>query len=122
MSRALGIIGFIVFAVGLLLALIGGIVAPANGSIILALVIMGIVIGAVNIITREMLALLVATVALIVVGTTGFDPLNDLVKDLGTTINEIVYYLARLMTPAAVIAAVRTLVRVGFPTARWWTS
>jgi len=31
MSRALGIIGFIVFAVGLLLALIGGIVAPANG-------------------------------------------------------------------------------------------
>jgi hypothetical protein len=122
MSRALGIIGFVVFAVGLLLALIGGIVAPANGSIILALVIMGIIIGAVNIITREMLALLVATVALIVVGTAGFDPLNDLFKDLGTTINEIVYYLARLMAPAAVIAAVRTLVRVGFPAARWWTS
>ena len=30
-------------------------------------------------------------------------------------VHEIVYYLARLMAPAAVIAAVRTLVRVGFP-------
>lgn len=118
MSRALGIIGFIVFAAGLLLALVGGIVAPANGTIILSLVVLGIIIGAVNIVTREILALLVATVALIVVGTTGFDPLNELIGSLGTTINEIVYYLARLMAPAAIIAAVRTLVRVGFPVAR----
>ena len=118
MSRALGIIGFIVFAAGLLLALVAGIVAPANGTIILVLVVLGIIVGAVNIITREMLVLLVATVALIVVGTTGFDPLNELIMGLGTTINEIVYYLARLMAPAAVIAAVRTLVRVGFPVAK----
>jgi hypothetical protein len=58
-------------------------------------------------------------VALIVVGTAGFDPLNDLISGLGTTVNEIVYYLARLMAPAAVIAAVRTLMRVGFPVAKW---
>lgn len=115
MSRALGIIGFLVFVAGLLLALVAGIVAPANGTIILVLVVLGIIVGAVNIITREMLALLVATVALIVVGTTGFDPLNELIGGLGTTINEVVYYLARLMAPAAVIAAVRTLIRVGFP-------
>ena len=115
MSKAFGIIGFLVFAVGLLLALVGGIVAPADGTIILVLVILGVIVGFLNIVTREMIALLVATVALIVVGTTGFDPLNELVRGLGTTINEIVYYLARLMAPAAVIAAVRTLVRVGFP-------
>ena len=118
MSRTLGIIGFIVFAMGLLLALVGGIVAPANGTIILVLVVLGIIVGAVNIITREILALLVATLALIVVGTIGFDPLNELIRGLGTTINEIVYYLARLMAPAAVIASVRTLVRVGFPVAQ----
>jgi len=118
MSRALGIIGFLVFIAGLLLALVAGIVAPANGTIILVLVVLGIIVGAVNIITREMLALLVATVALIVVGTTGFDPLNELIGGLGTTINEVVYYLARLMAPAAVIAAVRTLIRVGFPIAK----
>jgi hypothetical protein len=118
MSRALGIIGFFIFAVGLLLAFVGGIVAPANGTIILVLVVLGIIVGLVNVITREIIALLVATVALIVVGTTGFDPLNELIGGLGTTINEIVYYLARLMAPAAVIAAVRTLVRVGFPVAK----
>ena len=118
MSRVFGIIGFILFAVGLLLAFVGGIVAPANGTIILALVVLGIIVGALNVATREMLALLVATVALIVVGTTGFDPLNEIIRGLGTTINEIVYYLARLMAPAAVIAAVKTLVRVGFPVAK----
>ena len=79
------------------------------------LVIFGIIVGALNIATKEMLPLLVAAVALIVVGTAGFEPINDLVRGLGTTINEIVYYLARLMAPAAVIAAVRTLVRIGFP-------
>jgi hypothetical protein len=118
MSRALGIIGFIVFAAGLLLALIGGIVAPASGNIILVLVVLGIIVGAVNVITREMLALLVATVALIVVGTAGFEPLNQLIAGLGTTIDEIIYYLARFMAPAAIITAVRTLVRVGFPVVR----
>ena len=118
MNRALGIIGFIVFAAGLLIAVMGGILAPASGRIILALVVLGIIVGAINIITREMLALLVATVALIVVGTTGFEPLDQLISGLGTTINEIVYYLARFMAPAAVIAAVRTLLRVGFPVAK----
>ena len=114
-KRILGIIGFVVFAVGLLLALFGGIFAPGNGAIILTLVILGIIVGALNITTRELVPLLIAAVALIVVGTAGFDPLDQLVGGLGTVTNEIVYYLARLMAPAAVIAAVRALVVVGFP-------
>ena len=87
MSRAFGIIGFIVFAAGLLLTLVGGTVAPANGTVILVLVVLGTIVGAVNIIARETLVLLVATVALIVVGTIAFDPLNELIRGLGTTIN-----------------------------------
>ena len=116
MGKVLGIIGFIVFAVGLLISLVAGIVAPANGTIILVLVILGIIVGALNIATTEIVPLLIASVALIVVGTAGFDPLDQLVRGLGTITNEIVYYLARLMAPAAVIASVRALLRVGFPT------
>lgn len=115
-NKVLGIIGFIAFALGLLIALVGGIVAPANGALILVLVILGIIVGALNITTKEITLLLIAAIALLVVGTAGFAPLDKLLRGLGTTINEIVYYLARLMAPAAVIAAVRALISVGFPT------
>ena len=115
MSRILGIVGFLAFAAGLVLAVVGGIVAPNNGTIILALVILGILVGLLNITSREATPLLLAAVALLAVGTVGFSPLNDLISGLGDGANEVVYYFARLMAPAAVIVAVKTLLGVGFP-------
>jgi hypothetical protein len=108
-------IGFVAFVTGLLTALVAGIFAPGSGSVILLLVILGIVVGIFNITSRDTIPLLVAAVALVVVGTAGFTPLDQLINGLGTHINEIVNYLARLMAPAALIAAIKTLVNVGFP-------
>ncbi|MBN1191032.1 MAG: hypothetical protein JXA46_14850 [Dehalococcoidales bacterium] len=115
LKRIPQLIGFFAFVMGLITALVAGIVAPANGAIILVLVILGIIVGIFNITGKDIIPLLVASVALVIVGTAGFSPLDQLVYGLGTHINEIVYYLARLMAPAALIAAVRTLVNVGFP-------
>ena len=109
------LIGFIAFIVGLVTALIAGIFAPSNGTVILVLVILGIIVGIFNITNRDIIPLLVAAIALVVVGTAGFAPLDQLINGLGTHINEIVNYLARLMAPAALIAAVKTLINVGFP-------
>jgi hypothetical protein len=115
MSRILRIIGFLAFAAGLVLAVVAGILAPDNATVILILVIIGILVGVLNITAREATPLLLAAIALLAVGTVGFDPLNDLVGGLGTHANEIVYYFARLMAPAAVIVAVKALLSVGFP-------
>jgi hypothetical protein len=109
------LIGFFAFVAGILISLFSGIFFPGSGAVILALVILGIIVGLLNITTRDTVPLLVAAVALVVVGTAGFTPLDQLAKGLGTHINEIVNYLARLMAPAALIAAVRTLFNVGFP-------
>jgi hypothetical protein len=109
------LIGFMAFIVGLVTALVAGVLAPGSGAVILVLVILGIIVGVFNITTRDTIPLLVSAVALVVVGNIGFVPLDQLIPGLGTHINEIVNYLARLMAPAAVIAAVRTLVNVGFP-------
>jgi hypothetical protein len=109
------LVGFMAFVAGLLTALVAGIIAPASGAVILALVILGIIVGIFNITIRDTVPLLVAAVALVVVGTAGFAPLDQLIPGLGTNINEIVNYLARLMAPAALIAAIRTLINVGFP-------
>lgn len=115
MGRIIGIVGFLAFAAGLILAVAGGIIAPNNGNVILVLVILGIVVGVLNVTGREATPLLLAAVALLAVGTVGFDPLNDLISGLGSHLNDIVYYFARLMAPAAVIVAVKVILRVGFP-------
>ena len=130
-----GAIGFLAFIAGIILAIVAGIaveprtiisidpdivVGPAKhpdtvATIVLVLAILGIIVGVLNITAKEVLLLMVAAIALLVVGNNGFDILDKVAKGLGTTITDILYYFGRLMAPAAVIAAVRALFAVGFP-------
>lgn len=112
MNKALGIIGFAAFILGIILAIIFGIVAPTNYWVIVVLVILGIIIGFLNITSKEIMPLLLATIALIVVGGV-FEPIA--VLGIGIIVDNILKLVATLMAPAAVIAAVRALWSVGFP-------
>lgn len=107
----IGIIGAIAFFAGMLLAIIGGGVSRDNGTIVLILIIMGIIIGLFNITGREMIPFLVAAIALVVVGSAvrPFSPLDDVIDGLGRVLNGMVAYIAVLMTPAAIINAVRVV-------------
>jgi hypothetical protein len=109
------IIGTTVFSVGMILSIIAGIWWPGHENFILPLVILGIVVGVLNITAKEVVPFLIAAIALVVVGEVGFLPLDNLVDDLGTTLTDIVVYFAIFMSPAALISAVRALVRLGFP-------
>jgi hypothetical protein len=115
MKKTLAIIGFIAFAIGLLLAIIFGIV-PISDSvmnvIIIILLVLGLIIGFFNITAREILPLLVAIIALVVVGGV-FEPISAF--GIGTVLDRILGLIATLMAPAAIIAAIKVLVSVGFP-------
>lgn len=111
-NRVLAIIGFAAFVVGIIMAIICGIIAPENPTVILVLVILGIIIGALNVTSKEIMLLLLAVVALVVVGGV-FEPIKLL--GIGSILDQILRLFAILMAPAAVIAAVRALVSVGFP-------
>lgn len=108
-------IGLLAFLGGIILAIVGGIVSQQNEGIILALVIMGILVGVLNITGKEVLPLLIAAIALLVVGTSSFAPLDKLVNYLGRDIDTIVHYLANFMAPAAVISAIRAIWAVARP-------
>ena len=112
MRRALAMTGFIAFLLGLVIAILAGLLAPENSIIILILVILGILIGSLNITTREILPLLLATIALVVVGDV-FSPIKML--GIGSILDNMLRLLATLMAPAAVIAAIKALVAIGFP-------
>jgi hypothetical protein len=113
--KVFGFIGMAAFSVGIVLAIIYGVIYRDNANVTLALVLLGVVVGLLNITRREMALLLLIAVALIVVGKTSFSPLNDLADGLGTSLNGIVGYLAVFMAPAAVVTAVRAIWDVGRP-------
>ena len=108
----LSTVGFWAFIVGLILAVVGGIVLPQNFIIIIVLIILGLIVGFLNITAKEILLFLVATIALVVVGNV-FAPLT--VLDIGKILGSMLSYVATLMAPAAIIAAIKALWSVGKP-------
>ena len=121
-TNVLSMVGFWAFIVGLILALAVGImagigIAPAAlmTVVIIILVILGIIIGFLNITASEIILFLVATIALIVVGN-AFTPLVAL--KIGVVVNiigSILSLIGVLMAPAAIIAAIKALWKVGKP-------
>jgi hypothetical protein len=111
-NKTLIMIGFIAAMAGLALAFFAGIFAQSNAIVILILMVLGIIVGALSVSRKEIVPLLVAAIALVVVGTAGYEPLNNMVSGLGNVINAMINYAARLMAPAAVISAVRELIYV----------
>jgi hypothetical protein len=109
-------VGFLAFIVGFILAIVAGIISAANGNqytVILAiLIVLGVLIGLLNITAKETMLFLLATVGLIVAGN-AFHSLTLL--SLGKYLDQILGYVAALMAPAAVVVAIRALWNVSMP-------
>ena len=105
-------VGFWAFIVGLIIAAVAGIMAPQNTVVIIILIILGIIIGILNITAKEIMLFLVATIALVVVGNV-FAPLT--VLDIGKILGNMLSYVATLMAPAAIIGAIKALWAIGKP-------
>ena len=105
-------IGFWAFIIGLIIAIIGGLISAQNAAVVVVLIILGLTIGLLNITGKEIMLFLVATIALIVTGRV-FTPLT--VLNIGKYLDQILSYVATLMAPAAVVASIRALWAIGKP-------
>jgi len=115
-KKLFGFIGLLAFWVGIILSIVGGIWYQNSENIVLTLVIVGILVAVLNVTGKEVLPLLIAAIALIVVGlTSGFEPLNKFGGGAGDRLNEIVAYIAIFITPAAIISAIRAVWAVARP-------
>ena len=112
MNKILSFIGFWCFIAGIIAAIVCGLVIPKNETVIIVLVILGIIIGLLNITAKEIMLFLLATIALIVAGNV-FAPLTML--GVGAILGNMLSYVATLMAPAAVVAAIKALWAVGKP-------
>ena len=104
-------IGSWAFIIGVIIALIVGILgagvfgAGIANWIPLVFVILGIIIGLLNVKDKEIVNFLVATIALLAVGAVQW----GLVPVIGNWLGGIFAGIATLMAPAAVIVAIKTV-------------
>lgn len=63
----IGSIGMLAFFIGMIICIVGGWVRD-SGSLALTLVILGLIVGLLNITAKELLPFLVAAIALVIVG------------------------------------------------------
>lgn len=110
MSRIWAMVSYVLFIVGVILAIVGGLIFPSAPWVALLLAIFGLVIGLVNMNAKEINTLLLATIALLAM-TAAFSPVT--VLGLGKILGSILVYFAALVAPVAVIAAVKALVKIG---------
>ncbi|MEK6848980.1 MAG: hypothetical protein AABY01_00235 [Nanoarchaeota archaeon] len=97
-------IGHWAFIVGILLAVIAGLIPQLQTSTVTwILVILGLVVGLLNISAKETTEFLVAVVALLIVGSAGAIPA------LGGLVLAILANIVALSAPAALIVAIKAI-------------
>ncbi len=112
----LTVIGAVAFVAGFLLSVIAGIWYPDNVKLAAALVILGLVVGLLNITARESLPYLVAATALVLVGAIApFGSLNALLDGLGDTLNNVLRMVMVFTAPAAVVNAIKLAQSIARP-------
>ncbi len=114
MRKTWGLVSFILFCIGLLLSVIGGIAFPANLIFSMVLAVLGLVIGIISVVYAKEISnlhtLLLATIALLAM-TAAFTPIT--VLDVGKVATSMLVNFAALMAPVALIAAIYALLKIG---------
>jgi hypothetical protein len=114
MKKGWGMASFILFCIGLVLAVVGGLIMPENAIILMVLVVFGLIIGIIHIIYAKEVTtlhtLLLATIALLAM-TAAFAPIT--LMSAGKMIGSMLVNFAALMAPVALIAAIKALLKIG---------
>lgn len=114
-------IGSYAFLLGVIIALIAGIVAAADaimgsamlagsaGWIALILVILGLIVGFLNIKDKHITDFLIATIAVAMIGLVALNPATIVVDPIVILINAIVGNIVTLVAPAALIVGLKQI-------------
>ena len=98
-------IGSYSFIAGVVLSIVIGFVSLATETVLLVLVLLGLVVGFLNITEKESTPFLVAAIALMAAGAAQLSRLPFVGKQLATIIGAITIFVA----PAAIIVALKAI-------------
>jgi hypothetical protein len=106
-------IGSWAFIIGAVVAILAGVAGSAvvawAGPLTLLLVVLGLIVGFLNVTPHEATPFIVASVGLIVAGSANLTVINDVVPTLGTILNAILGNIVVLIAPAVIIVGLKAV-------------
>ncbi len=107
-SNEMAKVGGWAFIIGVILAILAGLFFGANTAVVSILIILGIIVGFLNIKDKETNAYLIAAVSLIIVTSFGGIVLGN-VAIIGTYIEGILNAIMTFVIPAVIIVALKAI-------------
>ena len=110
-TSRLGELAFLAFVIIAILAGLATSAYPSGdyGIVTAVLVVLGVIVGLLNVSEKETTPFLVAAIALLAAGTVGFKP----VPYAGPVIDNILHFIGAFVAPAAVIVALKAVYVLG---------
>ena len=104
-------IGTYAFIIGVIIAIIAGLVSfGANEPwVLLALVVLGLLVGILNIKDKDTQGFLLSTIALMLTGSAGLITIDSIIPGLGTALQSILRFIVVFVAPAALIVGLKTI-------------
>jgi hypothetical protein len=98
------------FTLGIVVSIVGGIIGTAYATAITyILLLLGVIVGLLNITEKEVSGFLLAVIALLLVGSAGLEK----IPEVGGTIGVILSNVAAFVAPAAIIVALQAVYHMG---------
>lgn len=101
------------FIAGIIIAIISGFWAVP--AVILVMVILGLIVGLLNVAKEEIIGYLIASIALLLVGATGFEVLDTLAGVVGDWLNSVLINFTVFVAASALIVALKGILVLGTP-------
>ncbi|MEK6934696.1 MAG: hypothetical protein AABW46_02350 [Nanoarchaeota archaeon] len=96
------------FIIGLVIALLVGLFTEASGTIVTVLVILGLIVGFLNVTDKEVHGFLVASIALLLAGGANLGAVPVIGNLLTSVLSNVVVFVA----PAAIVIAVKAIYEI----------
>jgi hypothetical protein len=103
-------IGHYAFVGGILIAIIAGLLQTTSTFFAFSILLLGFVVGFLNVSAKEVTPFLVATVALILAGSADFQILNIIFDPLGTVFTSLFSFIKLFVAPAAMVVALKSII------------
>lgn len=109
-TQKIGAYAFLVgIAIAILAGIAGGLVTAYAGAITLILVILGLIVGYLNISDKEVLIFVVVSIGLMVAGSANLTSIDMLVPGMGTVLQAILANIVVFIAPAVIVVGLKTV-------------
>ena len=103
-------VGHFAFVGGILVAVIAGLLQTSSAFFSLLLLLLGVVVGFLNVSAKEVTPFLVATIALILAGSADFKVIDTLISPLGSILNSLFAFIKLFVAPAALVVSLKSII------------